>query len=92
MKTVIVTGPQGSGKSKHATRLARALGCEGVIEDWWPGDPLEQGRLHLTHAEMAGASTDARVIHIADALDLLADSRDGVHDAIVRASGVPTRP
>lgn len=52
--TVIVTGPQGCGKSLHRAALLRSTGCNGVVDEWWPGDPLVPGALHLTHATLAG--------------------------------------
>lgn len=55
MATVIVTGPQGCGKTRVAGRLKSYFGCRGaVVEEWWPGDPVIAGALHLTHAEMRG--------------------------------------
>jgi hypothetical protein len=42
--------PQGSGKTRIAEQLAPRIGCRSVIDEWWPGQPLRQGALHLTHA------------------------------------------
>lgn len=49
MNAVIVTGPQESGKTLAASALATRFGCNRVVEDWWPGEPLTPGALHLTH-------------------------------------------
>lgn len=46
---VIVYGPAGCGKTRHADDLRRALGCDGpVVDNWWPGDDFIHGGLHLT--------------------------------------------
>ncbi|MGE0329728.1 MAG: hypothetical protein AB7P37_03435 [Ramlibacter sp.] len=39
-KSVILYGPQGSGKSRNAPRLARHFGLAHWREDWYPGDSL----------------------------------------------------
>lgn len=49
---VIVTGPQGCGKTLAAERLRRKYGCREVCDEWWPGAPLRPGVLHLTHVPM----------------------------------------
>jgi hypothetical protein len=33
-RTVIVHGPQGSGKTLHAVRLARAFKLDNVVDEW----------------------------------------------------------
>lgn len=49
MKTVIVTGPRGSGKNRVAEGLRFRFGCATIVEDWWPGMAVVPGALHLTH-------------------------------------------
>lgn len=51
--TVVLSGPQGCGKTRHAAELMRLLGCDRVIDEWWPGQPLVPGALHLTHAQFS---------------------------------------
>lgn len=51
MNTVIVHGPQGSGKTQHAERLKRAFGCMGISDGWFPGEPVVPGMIHLTNVE-----------------------------------------
>lgn len=46
---VIVTGPQGCGKTLHASTLAAHLGCGHVVDGWAMGDGLVPGALHLTN-------------------------------------------
>lgn len=50
VRTAILSMPQGSGKTRIAEQLAPLIGCGGVIEEWWPGQLLRRGALHLTHA------------------------------------------
>lgn len=65
MSTVIVTGPQGSGKNLLAPALLKRFGCTGLVEDWWPGTPLTEGALHLTHHPIPEPRfRDARVYQI----------------------------
>ncbi len=50
MKTIILTAPQGWGKTRKAQALRQELGCTSVVDDWYLGDPLKPGALHLTNA------------------------------------------
>lgn len=47
--TAILSGPQGSGKSKAAPALARSLGCRSVIDPWTHNSCLTAGALHVIH-------------------------------------------
>lgn len=49
-ETVIFSAPQGWGKTHHAIQLAQRFGCDGVIDEWKPGDAIVDGQLHLTNA------------------------------------------
>ena len=49
MKTIILTAPQGWGKTRNAQALRQELGCAHVVDDWYHGRPLQIGALHLTH-------------------------------------------
>lgn len=82
--SVIVYGPQGSGKSKHAAELARFFGLRTVEDDEGAdlyrrllADQFALGRfkargvLALTHvAPPAELVDDRRILHIRDALRL----------------------
>jgi MoxR-like ATPase len=62
--TVILAGPQGTGKSLKAPDLARQLGCAGIVEEWWPGSRLQPGHLHLTHAEVDVLPPGVRLVRV----------------------------
>lgn len=51
MPTVIVHGPQGSGKTTSGEQLAEMFGCTEVVDEWMPQDALKTGALHLTRAD-----------------------------------------
>lgn len=53
MNPVIVYGPQGCGKSRHAEAIRRMFGRLRVVDEWVPGDPLDLDAVHLTHADLA---------------------------------------
>lgn len=52
---VIVHGPQGCGKTRHAGVLAKHFGVARIIDEWRPGDPIEPDTLHLSQMEVPGA-------------------------------------
>ena len=47
-KTVILSLPQGAGKSTIAQRMAARLGCFLIVDQWQFYMPLIRGALHLT--------------------------------------------
>lgn len=49
MTSVIVYGPKGCGKTRNAQALARAYGCESVVDDWLCGNAVSFNALHLTY-------------------------------------------
>lgn len=51
MKTVIVYGPQGCGKSSAAKGLLAYSGCTGLVDDWDGCSPLPEGALALTNKQ-----------------------------------------
>lgn len=59
-RAVIVTGPQGSGKSRAAQALLRHFRLHCLVEEWEPGQPVVPCALHLTH-EPLQAHPDADV-------------------------------
>lgn len=54
---VVVYGPQGCGKTRHAAALAAHFGVGVIIDEWMPGDPIEADALHLSQVEVPGAVT-----------------------------------
>lgn len=48
---VVITGPQGSGKTVHAEALCAHFGLARILDDesWCPGDPIPADTLVLTH-------------------------------------------
>lgn len=49
-RSVIVYGPQGSGKSRHAEKLRQHFGMDRIIDDWNGSDPFPRdGALLLTN-------------------------------------------
>lgn len=49
---VILSLPQGAGKTLVGKRLAAELGLQWVVDPWSPGQPLLRGALHLTSEEV----------------------------------------
>ena len=49
LKTVILTAPQGWGKTRNAEALRLEFGCTRVIDDWAYGTKPTPGALHLTN-------------------------------------------
>lgn len=49
LKTVILSMPQGMGKSLLAVELAERLGCRAIVDEWTSDTELVAGALHLTH-------------------------------------------
>lgn len=62
MRTVVVFGPQGCGKTRNAERLMMAYGCSRVQEEWDGLAPLPPGTLALTNlAPPYGVDVDEAV-------------------------------
>lgn len=55
MSSVIVYGPQGCGKSRNKQLLMNHFGLDKVIDDYVPGDKLQNQTLHLTSTPCDGA-------------------------------------
>lgn len=51
MRTLIIMGPQGSGKSTHADLMMQFFRKRVLIDGWNGADPLPDGALALTNAE-----------------------------------------
>lgn len=74
MALVIIYGPQGSGKTKHAEALKQHFGCTRIVEwDERPqGQALRDGDLALTNLEPPFAVPGAKAYHIVSALLVIA--------------------
>ncbi|WP_201752553.1 phosphohydrolase [Pseudomonas knackmussii] len=52
MKSVLVCGPQGCGKTRNAKAIAEALGLVSIVDNWQLGSPVpEQDALILTNED-----------------------------------------
>lgn len=51
MKTIVIHGPQGCGKTTNAEVLMMYHGCARVQDDWDGEAPLQPGTLALTNRE-----------------------------------------
>jgi hypothetical protein len=49
VKTIILTAPQGWGKTTNAEALRQEFGCNRVVDNWKPMDCTFEGALHLTN-------------------------------------------
>ena len=54
MKSVLITGPEGCGKTLHAEALRQHFGCVGIVDDWAPKDGIVEGSLLLTRMKPGG--------------------------------------
>ena len=50
-KTIILSAPQGWGKTTHADALQAHFGCIGVVDCWHAGLAIKAGHLHLTNSQ-----------------------------------------
>lgn len=62
--TVILSAPQGTGKTTQALRIASALGCTQIVEEWNGSDPLPDGALALTNAPLLIAVAPSKAVVI----------------------------
>lgn len=66
--SIIISGPQGCGKSRRAAELAAHFGLKSIIHEWQPGDLLPDDALALTNVPgVSGA------VAFADAMALIVD-------------------
>ena len=74
MQAVIIHGPQGCGKTRHAKDFCELYGCTAWTDDWLPGDPLVPGLLHLTFEVPSGLSDlDVQIISFDEAMKALGE-------------------
>lgn len=66
MKTVIVYGPQGCGKSQHADLLLAMFGCSLLVDGWDGESSLQDGSLALTNVEPPYAVQADRVLSFSE--------------------------
>ena len=71
-KSIVVYGPQGCGKTRHAKAIAEAFGLTTIVDDWDPRDPVLRrqsiGTLFLTNVQPYGTAFDRRVYSFDDAM------------------------
>ncbi len=82
--TVLIFGPQASGKTLNAERLKELYNCIRIVDNWQPGDGISKGDLLLatmdTEEEALAAMTDkvhyVGIVHICEALAILGNPGD----------------
>lgn len=50
MTTVILYGPQGSGKTLTVEKIKDAFSCSGTVDEWREGASLTPNAIHITNA------------------------------------------
>lgn len=67
---IIIHGPQGCGKTRHADLLAQHFHCTEIVDDWSGQTPLPDGALALTNIPAIPFETlnDMRVMSYAEAM------------------------
>lgn len=74
MQAVIIHGPQGCGKTRHAKDFCELYGCTAWTDDWLPGEPLTPGLLHLTFEIPTGLpGRDVQIIGFDEAMKALGE-------------------
>lgn len=68
MKTVVVFGRPGCGKSRNAKRLMMAYGCLAVQDEWNGVLPLQPGTLALTQIDPPYAAQVDEVVSFDEAV------------------------
>lgn len=69
--TVVFVAPQGSGKTRAAQSLCAHYGCADVVEEWFEGQPVRPGALHLCHSALSEAPASARLVAGVEAANAL---------------------
>ncbi|WP_137860773.1 hypothetical protein [Variovorax sp. 3P27G3] len=68
MKSVIVHGPQGCGKSQHAEELRKGFKLDRVVDGWDGQHHDNIGVLYITNEVPARFSSNRRVFTLKEAL------------------------
>lgn len=55
MKTIIIVGPAGCGKTLHAEALRQHFQCTHIMDQWRPSDGYAPGALILTSMRPGGS-------------------------------------
>ncbi len=58
-RTVVLSAPAGSGKTHNKEALRKHFGCDTVIDEWYAGQPIKSGALHLTMANAKAVAFEA---------------------------------
>ena len=53
---VVLSAPQGWGKTRKAAALMTEFGCTSVVDEWMPGPNFRFGALHLTNERLDSGS------------------------------------
>lgn len=72
MKSYLVYGPQGCGKTRNAPAIAKALGLNQIHDNWKPGDDRQlRDTLYLTNSTGPYAPFDRRLLSYDEAMKLV---------------------
>lgn len=75
-KSILVYGPQGSGKGMHAEALCRHFDLPYLLDDWYPGDKWPEFD-HLVLSHCPPPAHERRAIPIHTALAMLKNNAPG---------------
>lgn len=93
-ESLIVHGPQGCGKTRHAQALAAHFGCSQIVDGWNGTDSLPPSALALTSAEHMAMPPRAMVLafKVAAAFAGLVDAPiQGENQALVDSARQPVQ-
>lgn len=75
MRSVIVHGPQGCGKTTNAEAIREALGLSAVVDDWKRGQPFPvDGALILTNDDGIFHTVHRQVFRVLSFDDAMAET------------------
>ncbi|MEN1774081.1 hypothetical protein AAIH29_21385 [Pseudomonas aeruginosa] len=72
MQTIIIAAPARAGKTRNATALAKAFGCQQIVDNWDGYSAIPSGALVLTNVEHPKIPRGARWVSWAQAMHALA--------------------
>lgn len=76
--TVVIHGPQGSGKTRSAQALAAHFNCSRIVDDWNGLGRVERGVLALTSAPEFVVPAWAQVMSFDEAME-----KSGLHQVLL---------